>query len=66
MKLTKQQLKQIIKEEMSSLLESSVPQEAKEKIFAKMKKTNKYPKAARLKTQNSGKLIKAIMVMNLP
>ena len=43
MKLTKQQLKQIIKEEMSSLLESSVPQEAKEKIFAKMKKNQQVP-----------------------
>ena len=43
MKLTKQQLRQIIKEEMSSLLESSVPQEAKEKIFAKMKKNQQVP-----------------------
>jgi hypothetical protein len=43
MKLTKEQLKRIIKEELSSLLESSVPQEAKEKIFADMVKRNLVP-----------------------
>ena len=43
MKLTKQTLKQLI---MEAMTESEVPQEAKEKIFARMKRTHQVPTGA--------------------
>jgi hypothetical protein len=46
MKLTKQTLKQIIKEEIKIILSEGVPQEAKEKLFNRMKKKNQVPDGA--------------------
>ena len=43
MKLTKQTLKQLI---MEAMTESEVPQEAKEKIFARMKRMHQVPTGA--------------------
>ena len=43
MKLTKQTLKQLI---MEAMTESEVPQEAKEKIFARMKRMHQVPSGA--------------------
>ena len=43
MKITNQLLKQIIKEELKTILSENVPQEAKEKLFNRMKKNNQVP-----------------------
>ena len=43
MKLTLKKIKQLIEEELKKLNEGEVPQEAKEKIFARMKKMDQVP-----------------------
>jgi len=45
-KITKEILKQIIKEELASILSEGVPQEAKEKLFNRMKKKDQVPDGA--------------------
>ena len=46
MKLTLKKIKQLIKEELKKLNEGEVPQEAKEKIFARMKRMHQVPTGA--------------------
>ena len=43
MKLTLKKIKKLIKEELKKLNEGEVPQEVKEKIFARMKKDKAVP-----------------------
>ena len=43
MKLTLKKIKKLIKEELKKLNEGEVPQEAKEKIFARMKRDKAVP-----------------------